>query len=195
MKKITGFTLIEMVIVIILLGIMSAVSLPKYISFTKDANISVLQSMKATINFNADVVHLKAQIDGTLKCLSGGSSTEKDFVSLTGNQVCTDKNTIHEDLDLIKVTENAYPIAEYHGIGKTITDIKSSAYPDGSWIGSHDNSPKVYYVTFNDPIFDGLNNQKDILATIINTQCFIAYTADDTAVDDTFEINMTTTGC
>lgn len=50
MSKQSGFTLIELVVVIIVLGILSAAVAPKFINLSSDARISTLQGMKGAVS-------------------------------------------------------------------------------------------------------------------------------------------------
>ncbi|ACJ27327.1 MSHA pilin protein MshA [Shewanella piezotolerans WP3] len=49
MNKQNGFTLIELVVVIIILGILAVTAAPKFINLQGDARVSTLQGMKAAI--------------------------------------------------------------------------------------------------------------------------------------------------
>ena len=64
MKKQNGFTLIELVIVIIVLGILAATAVPKFINLQDDARESVVKGAEAAIHSAANIVYSKAAIEG-----------------------------------------------------------------------------------------------------------------------------------
>ncbi|WP_019027991.1 type II secretion system protein [Colwellia piezophila] len=59
-----GFTLIELVVVIVILGILAATAAPKFIDITSDANKSVLESMGGAILSGSKLVYAKSIIQG-----------------------------------------------------------------------------------------------------------------------------------
>ncbi|MPW31182.1 prepilin-type N-terminal cleavage/methylation domain-containing protein [Agarivorans sp. B2Z047] len=64
MNKQSGFTLIELVIVIIVLGILSVVAAPKFLNLQSDAKKATLEGAAAAVKTSADLVFNQAAIDG-----------------------------------------------------------------------------------------------------------------------------------
>ncbi len=67
MKQQKGFTLIELVIVIVILGILSVIAAPKFINIQDDARSSTIKGIKATLQIVIDSVHAQSVIQGTDK--------------------------------------------------------------------------------------------------------------------------------
>lgn len=57
MKKQAGFTLIELVMVIVILGILAAVALPKFVNLSGDARKATLTAAEGAIRSTANSVH------------------------------------------------------------------------------------------------------------------------------------------
>nr|WP_028866083.1 type II secretion system protein [Psychromonas aquimarina] len=57
-----GFTLIELVVVIIILGVLSAVALPKFTSLSKEAKVNVITQIKVSVKVANDFMFLKSNM-------------------------------------------------------------------------------------------------------------------------------------
>ncbi|MGR5253696.1 type II secretion system protein [Vibrio astriarenae] len=64
MKKQGGFTLIELVVVIVILGILAVTAAPKFLNLQSDARASSLQGLKGAMAGAAGITYGKAAIDG-----------------------------------------------------------------------------------------------------------------------------------
>ncbi|MCW3170893.1 type II secretion system protein [Shewanella subflava] len=67
MKTQQGFTLIELVVVIIILGILAVTAAPKFINLQGDARVSALAGMQAALKGANSLVYSKAAIAGKEK--------------------------------------------------------------------------------------------------------------------------------
>ncbi|MBR9830213.1 MAG: type II secretion system protein [Oceanospirillales bacterium] len=79
MRKTAGFTLIELVIVIVILGILGAVAAPRLFNLQGDAYGANLNALKSSISTSMTMANAKAQIQGKF-VVSG----EDDANSITG---------------------------------------------------------------------------------------------------------------
>ncbi|XEI33314.1 prepilin-type N-terminal cleavage/methylation domain-containing protein [Aeromonas veronii] len=64
MKKQAGFTLIELVIVIIILGILAVTAAPKFLNLQDDARKAAADGVKASLQSSAQMIYSKAAIQG-----------------------------------------------------------------------------------------------------------------------------------
>lgn len=78
MKRAAGFTLIELVIVIVILGILGAVAAPRFINLQDDAYAANINALKGSIQSAATLANTRAVLDG-METTSGADSTVSGF--------------------------------------------------------------------------------------------------------------------
>jgi len=64
--KQNGFTLIELIVVIVILGILAAVALPRFLNVANDARRSVMQGVQGSMSGANSMIYGKAAINGQL---------------------------------------------------------------------------------------------------------------------------------
>lgn len=78
MHKTNGFTLIELIVVIVILGILAVTAAPKFIDLQTDARLATLKGVKATMHSAVTLIRGKAILQGKDKSASGASITLSD---------------------------------------------------------------------------------------------------------------------
>jgi len=69
----TGFTLVELVIVILILGILSAVALPKFLDISSNARAAKLDAVFGAVRAASEIVHASALVNGVATTASGST--------------------------------------------------------------------------------------------------------------------------
>ena len=93
-----GFTLIELIVVIVILGILAVTAAPKFMNLTSDANASVVKGLSGSIKSAYQMVYAKSRL------------------STSARLVCASEDCSGKDLDvgndgIIAVTEKGYPVS------------------------------------------------------------------------------------
>lgn len=121
--KSKGFTLIELIVVIILLGILASTALPKLINLRSDAKAGNLQAIKGSMESALQLVYSRAVIKGenigngnisingtNIPLYNGYPSVDgKDSFVDTNNQLRAWLNIDSTDRDTAKNNRNAAP--------------------------------------------------------------------------------------
>ncbi|GAM54119.1 MSHA pilin protein mshA [Vibrio ishigakensis] len=63
-KRIDGFTLLELVVVIVVLGVLAVTALPKYLNLQRDARVAAVHGAAGALHDAAKLAYSKAAIDG-----------------------------------------------------------------------------------------------------------------------------------
>ncbi|MFA3791466.1 prepilin-type N-terminal cleavage/methylation domain-containing protein [Aliiglaciecola sp. SL4] len=88
MQQQRGFTLIELIIVIVILGILAVTAAPRFIDLSSDATASTLKGVKAAMQNGAQLVYAKSAIAGQQTVANAGDATSQ--VTVSGVDVQTD---------------------------------------------------------------------------------------------------------
>ncbi len=165
-----GFTLIELIIVIVILGILAVTAAPKFLNLTGDTHKATLNSMVGTLKSASDLVYSKSIIQGVNKLATGSVDIDGDG---TG------------DIN----TEYGYP-SDDRATGITLAMSDDFAT---EWAWSTRNGPQRVVLTSAKLSQSGAG-QKINNVPITTGDCFITYIAP-TAVDTKPTITATLTGC
>jgi len=121
-KKEHGFTLIELVVVIVILGVLAATALPKFIDLSGDARKSSLQALKGSLMSQTGMVHIACRL--TTGCLSASwgqviyvEALKQDVQILRG----------YPDAGEIARTDQIDDIIEYSGFDLTSEESNHTA--------------------------------------------------------------------
>lgn len=112
-----GFTLIELVTVIVIVGILATVALPRLVSFKGDARRASIQSLAANMQATATLLHAKWLAEGSPSSLSLGGNA-------------------------IPMLASGYPSSQYWDMAKWVSGMRypPDYGPDGWNLEFHDDA-------------------------------------------------------
>lgn len=166
-----GFTLIELIIVIVILGVLAVTAAPRFINISSDAKISKIESIRSSMQTAIDLTYAKAQIQGQL-----------------GNNVSIDTGLLiyefwsgYPENKSEASTPNEYFIENFINIGEPLSEEKNNAtrtaYYADIIVWEANNISRVGF-----PDSDG---------SIIGGNCYTQYAHTET----TAEVSMVISGC
>jgi MSHA pilin protein MshA len=134
MKKNQGFTLVELVIVIVILGILAVTAAPKFLNLSGDAKASTLKAVKASIESANAQVYAKAIIAS--KQNEATYKTVNPEINLVYGYVRANKDDLTNVLDLATSDWTIAAGVANTALGIATTDVtvqpQSSTLVDGN---------------------------------------------------------------
>lgn len=170
MRNQKGFTLIELIIVIVVLGILAVTAAPQFINFSSDARTSTVKGLKGALQGAAQTVYARAAIDDAL---DGTSATTVDVNGVD--------------------TVNGYPAATEGGIvtaaNLDATNVAPTTTVTTDWAFFVDSG--TISIAPGDQV---PANTAAAVEDITDTNCYATY-SDATDSNTPPEITVVTTGC
>ncbi len=167
MKRQGGFTLIELVVVIVILGILAVTAAPRFLNLQSDARESALQGLKGAMQGASGIVYGKAAIEG-----------------IEANAVDTLDNGI--------TVSFGYPQSEQAGLVDAVTGLND----DWAWAAEAATSSATGTLVATFPTTALQAGGSNTIADIQATNCFVTYiTASSANVGDEAETTVTDDDC
>ncbi|MBL4900235.1 MAG: type II secretion system protein [Colwellia sp.] len=142
-NKQQGFTLIELVVVIVILGILAVTAAPKFIDLTSDAKASVVEAVRGSMNSAADMAHAKA--------LVAGEAGSTGAISVAGSSIGLVYGWPNDDsIANLLVLEDMTEVTGSKGTfehDKAVDGAKCRAIYDASGVTNAEKRPSITSIT------------------------------------------------
>ncbi|MCD9530163.1 type II secretion system protein [Photobacterium carnosum] len=170
-----GFTLIELVVVIVILGILAVVAAPKFMGLQREARIADLKGLEGSLKAANEMVYAKAAMKGL------EHSQQADWRSVKKNQIVINGKDVTLYFGHIKATESNI---------KGILDIS-----DDDWhlIQTFDGDLQLYLV-YMVPKTASAFNAKDP-KDVKDLHCYLSYGFPKNGAWDIPQYHLVTSGC
>lgn len=169
LKQQDGFTLIELIAVIIILGILAATAIPKFTNISSDANIAVLKSMGGAIKTAEKLVYMQSAMQGLNNNILANVDLDSDGTP---------------DIE----TRYGYPSgSRSNGLSKAMDDSFTR-----EWIWSTDYRQTRFYLTM--ASFTWTSGEYVNQVPIVATDCYLIYSRA-ASLGESPDIEYITSGC
>jgi len=179
MRNQKGFTLIELIIVIVVLGILAVTAAPQFFNFSGDARESAVKGLKGNIQGAYQTVYAKAAVEGKL-AENDGAADSPQALSDSGITLKYGYPTVDGDGD---------DAVDANGIVKAATLGDSSA--QGDWVYAIESTGGNLVIA---PASIGGLSDPATATEIAGTNCYVSYTEAKSA-DAAPVVTAETSGC
>lgn len=136
MKRQGGFTLVELVVVIVILGILAVTAAPKFLNLQEDARKASIQGLKGAMDSAAGIVYGKAALEGKDVAASStvnGIATTYGYPAATALGIGKAVEGLENDWAVVATTpagtgENPTPASITYSFKGAATELQNSCY-------------------------------------------------------------------
>lgn len=176
MRNQKGFTLIELIIVIVVLGILAVTAAPQFINFSGDARASALKGMEGSVKGAMQLAYSKAAIEGV-------EAQPSASVQVKGNTSVA--------------LAFGYPAASEAGI-ISVLDGGFAADLNSDWVHGTDSDSGNLLIAQSSSVTESEDGFK--VGDIASSECYLSYTAassdgEEPPVISSASVAVTDSGC
>ncbi|NLS12356.1 type II secretion system protein [Vibrio sp. SM6] len=170
MKK-NGFTLIEMVVVIVILGILAFTAAPRFLAMQTDAKNAALEKLKGAVESGLALGYQKLAIHGLED--ENYLYSKEDEIPIEG---CGERC----------IFRHGYPEADYYTLSILVEGINQDHQNVKDWgvIREDDESYTIYITSTKNLSYNDLGEP-----SLINQNCYLQYT-DATLTQDRYQLKL-----